>query len=70
MPKDSLNRLRNGDLVRFRPWNLQYPGLGVIIDDDASSDDEWSGYLFSVLGPDGTIWELYRDQLTKVQDDG
>lgn len=69
MSKDSLNRLRNGDLVRFRPWNLQHPGLGVIIEDDTSSDDEWSGYLFSVLGPDGTIWQLYLDQLTKVQDD-
>lgn len=63
-------KFQNGDLVKFNPWGMQYPGLGIVIDDGASEDDEWSGYEVSVLAPDGTVWVLYSEQLTKVQYDG
>lgn len=62
--------LRNGDLVKFSPWGMEYPGLGIVIDNGSSSDDEWSGSVISVLGPDGIMWSLYSEQLRKVQDDG
>ena len=62
--------LRNGDLVKFSPWGMEYPGVGLIIDDGSSNDDEWSGFVISVLTPDGTVWSLYSEQLRKVQDDG
>ena len=61
---------RNGDLVKISPWGMEYPGVGLIIDDGSSNDDEWSGFLISVLTPDGTVWSLYSEQLRKVQDDG
>lgn len=61
---------RIGDLVKFSPWGMEYPGLGLIVDNGNDSDDEWSGSVISVLGPDGTIWALYNEQLRKVQDDG
>ena len=57
-----------GDLVKFSPWGMEYPGLGFVIDN--SNDDEWSGSVVSVLGPDGVVWSLYAEQLRKVQDDG
>lgn len=62
--------LKNGDLVKFSPWGMEYPGLGLVIDNGSPSDDEWSGSVISVLGPDGTMWSLYSEQLRKVQDDG
>ena len=63
-------KFSNGDLVKFSPWGTEYPGLGIVINNDTASDDEWSGYEISVLGPDGTVWTLYSEQLTKVQDVG
>ena len=63
-------KFSNGDLVKFSPWGIEYPGMGLIIDDGSSSDDEWSGSVISVMGPDGTVWSLYSEQLTKVQDVG
>ena len=63
-------KFSNGDLVKFSPWGTEYPGLGIVINNDTASDDEWSGYEISVLGPDGTVWTLYSEQLRKVQDVG
>ena len=61
---------KNGDLVKFNPWGIEHPGLGIVLAGESSSDDEWSGNLISVLGPDGVVWDLYSEQLKKVQDVG
>ena len=61
-------RFEIGDLVKFSPWGMEHPGFGFVI--DSSDDDEWSGSVISVLGPDGVVWTLYAEQLKKVQDDG
>lgn len=64
-------RFEIGDLVKFSPWGMEYPGFGVVIDDDGHpNDDGWTGHEVRVLGPDGIVWTLYAEQLKKVQDDG
>jgi hypothetical protein len=64
-------KFSNGDLVKFSPWGMEYPGLGVVISDGTAYDDDGlPGYEIEVMGPDGTVWTLYSEQLRKVQDDG
>lgn len=62
---------RVGDLVKFKPWMMDYPGFGIVVDTGGTlTTDEWSYGIVSVLGPDGTIWALHPEQVRKVQDDG
>ena len=57
-------KFSNGDLVKFSPWGMEYPGLGIVINNDPASDDEWSGYEISVLGRDRV------DPLQRAADEG
>jgi hypothetical protein len=52
-------RVEPGDLVRFAPWGLQYPGLGIVISRESR--------LVTVLDPEGRRWDLYPEQVTRTE---
>jgi hypothetical protein len=62
------DQLKVGDLVTFKPWGMQYPGLGIVLNE--RYDDGIAGYgLVIVLDPKGDVWNLYPEQVNKVEDD-
>jgi len=62
------DQLKVGDLVTFKPWGMQYPGLGIVLNE--RYDDGVAGYgLVIVLDPKGDVWNLYPEQVNKVEDD-
>jgi hypothetical protein len=47
---------------------MQYPGLGIVLNE--RYDDGIAGYgLVIVLDPKGDVWNLYPEQVNKVEDD-
>ena len=52
----------------FRPWGMLYPNLGLVLNE--RYDDGVAGYgLVVVLDNKGEVWNLYPEQVSKVEDD-
>ena len=62
------SKVKTGDLVLFKPWGMLYPHLGHVLNE--RYDDGTAGYgLVVVLDNKGEMWNLYPEQVSKVEDD-